>query len=104
MANNFSQNPFILDTVWTASTIPSALQSTTRSPDQFRKIVWIAPATTGDTLVITDINGNVILTATASAADLAVELWSEASGRMFTLKQGEWVLSQLSSGKLYMYK
>jgi hypothetical protein len=104
MANLFNQNPFILDTVWTSGTIPAALQSTTRSADQFRQIVWDAPAAAGDQVVITDLNGEVVLEATATAADVPVLLWSEASGRMFTLKFGKWVLATLSSGKLYMLK
>ena len=114
MANTFTQNPFILDTDWTTSTIPSAIaipaatDSTLGTPgaaQSFRYIVWEAPATAGDTVTVTDYNGNIILFGECAVAKQSVVLWDAGATRQtLNLKNGRWILSQISSGKLYMYK
>jgi len=105
MANNFSQNPFILDTAWNSGTIPAALTDTTKSPQSFRLVEWYNPVTVGDTLIITDINGNVIREAICAVAKQTITIWDAGDSRqLFTLKFGKWILSQISSGQLLMYK
>ncbi len=105
MANSFTQNPIILDTTWNSGSMPAGVTDGTKSPAQFRKIVWVGATTAGHTVVFTDLAGNVILTETASNTPNAdIVLWSEASGRPFTMKTAQWILSTLASGKVYLYK
>lgn len=104
MANLFNQNPMILDTTWTANTIPAGLTAIKNGPPQsFTRIVWVGPANAGDKVTITDINGNVLLAGVASAPNALVELWDKEEQR-YTLKQSQWVLSVRDSGQIYLYK
>jgi hypothetical protein len=110
MANTYG-NPLILDTVWTATTIPAQLlpplgaASTSpparNAPINARRIEWYGPASTSDSAVITDINGNVILEGTCETALVSQVLWS--STETLPLKMGGWVLKTLGSGKLLIY-
>ena len=105
MANIFTQNPLILDTAWTNSTIPAALTTANGAPQNFSRILWVGPSAPADTVVITDINGNVIVSAECAVADQQVVLWdSGAARRNLLLKYGQWILSHISSGKLYLWK
>jgi hypothetical protein len=111
MANVFTSNPIICDTVWTASTIPAALLPPTSAastspparnePINARRIEWYGPASTSDTVVVTDINGNIIFEGTCETANVSQVLWS--STETLPLKMGGWVLKTLGSGKLLIY-
>jgi len=101
VANQFTSNPISLDTVWTAGAIPAGLTALT-SPQQFRYVKWINPVTVGDTVVITDLNGNVLLTATCAVAKQDIDLWH--SSRPIAFKDNKWVLLTLASGKVYLYR
>jgi hypothetical protein len=112
MANVFTSNPMVLDTVWTATTIPAALLSPTaaastspparNAPLNVKRIEWYGPASTSDSAVITDINGNVILEGTCETALVSQVLWSSGNPTL-PLKMGGWVLKTLGSGKLLIY-
>jgi hypothetical protein len=111
MANVFTSNPMVLDSTWTASTIPAQLLPPTgpattspparNEPINARRIEWYGPAATSDSAVITDINGNVILEGTCETALVSQVLWSGPT--TLALKMGGWVLSTLGSGKLLIY-
>jgi hypothetical protein len=108
---NYYGNPLVLDTVWTATTVPAQLKppataaSTSpparNEPINARRIEWFGPASTSDSAVITDINGNVILEGTCETALVSQVLWSGPT--TLPLKMGGWVLSTLGSGKLLIY-
>jgi hypothetical protein len=104
MANSFGGSPVILDTVWTAGTIPAAL--TAMFNQAFRLIKWVNPSTAGDECKITDINGNVLFDEFAVAAHQDVVLWdASVSGKVYQFKNGGWVLATLTAGgKLYLWK
>jgi hypothetical protein len=102
--NGVAVNPFVLDTPWTAGTIPAALTALAgAAPQRFRRIVWTAPAATTDTLVITDINGNILFNEKCSVANQDVVLWDNNTNP-YTFKQSLWVLTTLGSGKLMLWK
>jgi hypothetical protein len=105
MANAFNQNPMILDTTWTAGTIPAALTAIT-SPQAFSLIKLVNPAAAGDEVKITDINGNVLFDEFASVIHQDVVLWDASNGgKKYVLKQGLWVLLTLTAGdKLYLWR
>jgi hypothetical protein len=102
MANLFLQNPFVLDTVWTANTIPTDLTTAASAGAQaFSRIVW-SGGTAGDTIVFTDLNGNVILEATCPSTGTIV-LWQN-SGVPILFKQSKWVLLTMAHGKVTLQK
>jgi hypothetical protein len=110
MANYYGR-PLLLDTVWTAGTIPAALKPPTSASDvtnlrnnsiDAKRIVWVGEAAAGDLCTITDINGNVILTAKASAS-IGDQVIYDRDRFPLKLKQGGWVLSTLGSGKLEIF-
>ena len=105
MSNAFTQNPMILDTVWTAGTIPAALSGLTSWQD-FSLIKWVNPAAAGDECKLTDINSNVLFDEFASVAHQDVVLWDAAQmGHKYSFKKGQWVLATLTAGgKLYLYR
>lgn len=106
MANTFTQNPFILDTVWTSGTIPAGLTAAT-APHVFSLIKWVNPATAGDECKITDASAGtfVLFDEFCDVAHKDVVLWdSSLAGRKYVFKQGLWVLATLTSGKVYLYK
>lgn len=103
MANVFAQNPIIVDTAWTAGTIPAALTSQAgNGPQLFSKIVWTG-GTAADVLTITDINGNVIFSEVCPVTGQDVVLWDN-NGKKFPLKQSQWVVTAIPHGKLLLYK
>jgi len=108
---NYYGNPLVLDTVWTNNTIPAALKPPTgpgdttnirNSATEAKRIEWFAPTTVGHTMQITDINGNVIITAACETANVSQVLWSPGRPALL-LKMGGWVLSSLQSGKVIIY-
>jgi hypothetical protein len=110
MANYYGR-PLVLDTVWTAGTIPAALKPPTGPSDttntrnntiDAKRIVWVGQAAATDTVVITDINSNVILTAKASAS-VGDQTLYDRDRFPLKLKMGGWVLSTLGSGKVVIY-
>lgn len=102
--NGIALNPFVLDTPWTAGTIPPALTALAgAAPQRFRRIVWTAPVTAGDALVITDINGSILFNEKCSLANQDVVLWDN-NANPYTFKQSQWVLTTIASGKLLLYK
>lgn len=106
MSNLFTQNPMILDTVWTAGTIPAALTGLTSWQD-FSVIKWIGNTTAADECKITDINGNVLFDEVIVAANVGLDivLWDTAvMGHKYSLKKGLWVLVTLTHGKVYLYR
>jgi hypothetical protein len=107
---NYYGNPMVLDTTWSASTIPAALKPPTgptdstnlrNEPINAKRIEWLSPASIGDTAVITDINGNPILSAVGEVA-LGSQLLYQDSRSPLKLKMGGWVLT-IGSGKLLIY-
>lgn len=108
MANLFTQNPIILDTVWTSGTIPAALTAlSSGNPQAFSLIKWVNPATAGDECKITDASAGtfVLFDEFCAVAHQDVILWDAAQmGKKYVLKQGLWVLATLTSGKVYLYK
>lgn len=106
MANSYTGNPIILDTVWTSGTIPAALAALT-SAQLFSLIKWVNPTAAGDECKITDLGGNVLFDEFADVAHKDVVLWDAATaGRKYQLKEGgKWILATLTAGgKLYLYK
>jgi hypothetical protein len=105
MANLFTQNPIILDTVWTAGTIPAALAAlASGNPQRSRMIKWVNPVTPAtDEITITDINGKVLFDEFCSVAHQDVVLWDNPANP-YVLKQSQWVLTVLGSGKLYLWR
>lgn len=105
MANLFAQNPVILDTVWTAGSIPAAL--TAMFNQAFRFIKLVNPTTIGDEVKITDASSSplILFDEFAVAAHQDIELWNyEKAGKLYQFKNGLWVLATLTSGKVYLYK
>jgi hypothetical protein len=87
MANNFTANPWVIDTVM-ANAITQNLK--------ISNIVWTEQVAAGDQLVILDQAGNTILDIKASSANIVQ-----------TLGNFQWVnglkVTVLTSGKLYIY-
>ena len=87
MANNFTANPWVVDTVM-ATPITQNLK--------ISNIIWTEQIAAGDQLVIQDQAGNVILDIKASSANIVQ-----------TLGNFQWVnglkVTTLTSGKLYIY-
>src|SRR5690349_13514317 len=104
MANLFTQNPMILDTVWTSGTIPAALTALTSWQD-FSLIKLVNPSAAGQEVQITDINSKVLFDEFSVAANQDVVLWDAAAmgGKKYSLKKGLWVLTVLGGGKLYLW-
>lgn len=104
MANLFNGSPVILDTAWTAGTIPAAL--TAMFIQEFSLIKLVNPAAAGDEVKITDINGNILFDEFASVAHQDVVLWDAATaGRKYVFKHGLWVLLTLTAtDKVYLWK
>lgn len=117
MANIFTTNPFVLDTVWTKSTIPAAILPPTSATDTTNKrnapvvaqrIVWHGSTAAG-TVLIADINDNVIAEFTLAAADTTqigtdiVVYDAGNAGKRLPLKMGGWVLKTLGSGTCIIY-
>lgn len=105
MSNLFTQDPLILDTIWTANSIPAALTNGSVPNQTFRRAVWENSIFNSPTAecVIQDINGNVILS--AYAGDFQTVLWDAGVTRKsLLLKTGHWVLARLDTGKLYLYR
>jgi hypothetical protein len=104
MANLFTQNPVILDTVWTTGTIPAALIAMFNQ--QFSLIKWVNPTAAGDECKITDINSLVLFDEFAEVAHKDVVLWdASVGGKKYQFKNGGWVLATLTAGgKLYLWK
>jgi len=106
MPNVFNQNPMILDTVWTAGTIPAGLSGLTSWQD-FSLIKWVNPTAAGDECKLTDINSNVLFDEFAVAAHQDVVLWDAAAngGHKYSFKKGQWLLVTLTAGgKLYLWR
>jgi|ERR1700704_762968 len=105
MANVFNANPMVLDTTWTAGTIPAALTALSANPQAFMRIVWTG-ATAGDTLVITDASAaaNVLFSEACPVTNQPVTLWQNSEGKKYTFKQSLWVLLTKPTGKLLLYK
>lgn len=110
MANSYG-NPLVLDTVWAAGSTPAALKpptgssdttNTRNSPIQATRIEWFNPLATTDTAIITDINGNVIITAKCETANVSQILWQD-SRHPLKLKMNGWALTTLGSGKIIIY-
>ena len=103
MANIFNQNPIILDTSWTKTTIPAALTAIANAgPQIFRRIVWQG-GTAGDTILFFDIDGNTILQGTCGVTDEDVLLWDNAGGSPFPFKQSQWGVT-IPTGVVSLYK
>jgi hypothetical protein len=103
MANVFTGNPFVVDTAWTAGTIPAGLTAQSgNGPQTFRKIVW-SGGTAADVLTITDINGNVLFSEVCPVTGQDVVLWDNNATK-YTLKQSQWVVTSIPHGKLLLYK
>ena len=109
--SNFYGNPMVLDTVWTAGTIPAALKPPTgpgdttnlrNSATEVKRMEWFSPSNVGDQMIITDINGNVIMQAKCEAIGVSQVLWSPGRPALL-LKMGGWVLSTLTTGKLMVW-
>lgn len=104
MANIFTSRPYIIDTAWDSSTIPAELTDN-GSAQTFHRIIWLNPATAGDQVIITDVNDNIILTATCDVADKQQILWDAGNAGMpMLLPYGKWIVSTIDSGQLYLYK
>jgi len=101
----------VLDTVWTASTIPAGIQTPaqggTRSNPilESSRVVWTGFEPAGATVLITDINGNPILQSDYDPGDVTtgreIVLWNSPVTLKF--KQGGWILQTLTSGKILIY-
>ena len=106
MSNLFNQNPFVLDTVWTTTTIPDDLTDLSEngggSPDEFRRIVWMG-GTAGDNIVFTDANDLAILKGYCPVTNQEVVLWENGRNR-FVMKQGLWVLKTMAHGVVTLQK
>lgn len=104
MANLYTQNPIILDTVWTTSTIPAAI--TAMFNHQFSLIKLVNPAAAGDEAKFTDGFGLVLFDEFASVAHQDVVLWNAATeGKKYQFKDRLWVLATLTAGdKVYMWR
>lgn len=104
-SNGFAVNPIVIDTVWTAGTIPADLTTiSSGGPQRFRRIVWTNPITPAtDTLVIQDISGNTLFSEVCAVAHQDIVLWDN-SRSPYAMKQGQWVVSTIGSGKLLLYK
>lgn len=61
MANNFTSNPWVLDTVMTTPY---------KAYVRIRDISWTDQGAAGDQLLIQDMNGNTVVDAKASAANV----------------------------------
>lgn len=109
MANQFGTgavavNPIVVDTVWVAGTNPAALTAIAPGgPQKFRRIIWTAPTTIGHICTITDNNGAVLFSDVCSVANQDVPLWTDAAFP-YTMKQSNWAVTVLGSGKVYFYK
>jgi hypothetical protein len=109
VSNVFSQNPIIIDTVWTTGTIPAALTALT-SPEAFSLIKFVNPAAAGNECKITDGAGNVLFDEFASAIGLDVTLWdASVGGKKYVFKQGLWVVATLggvtaTTSRLFLWK
>lgn len=87
MANDFSANPWVVDTAGAAILWPSYLR--------LHQIAWTEQAIAGDRVIITDRNGKVVADVRAETPNKTVTF---ADGWINGLK-----VTQLDSGKLYFY-
>jgi len=111
---NFYGRPMVLDTVWTAGTIPAALKPPTGPADTTNTrnnavaatlIIWHGSTAAGS-VSIQDINGNVLAQQTIPTSSLQIGqdvIVYSNSRNPLKLKQGGWVLATLGSGTLVIY-
>jgi hypothetical protein len=103
----------VLDTVWTAGTIPAALKpptgpsdttNTRNNPIGATLVIWHAAV--AGSVSIQDINGNIIAEQTVPAASPQigqdVVIYSNSRNPL-KLKMGGWVLATLTGGQLVIY-
>lgn len=104
MANLFNGTPFVIDTAWAVGAIPAALTALINGPAQaFRRIVWTNPAATTDTLIIMDVNSNVLFSEACAVAKQDVVLWDNNQSP-YKFKNSLWAVTTIGSGKLLLYK
>jgi hypothetical protein len=108
MANAFGTgavavNPIVVDTAWAVGAIPAALTAIAPGgPQWFRRIVWTG-ATAAGTLVVADINSNVLFTEICPVTGQDIVLWQNDASP-YKMKQSNWAVTTISSGKLLFYK
>ena len=92
MANDFSGNPWVIDTAFAA--VPSA-GHITNSLLRVTSIVWTDQAAQGDQVVLTQVNGKPLLDAKTNAPNTPIVLGNP-----------QWIrgllVPTLSSGKVYI--
>lgn len=103
MANAMGGNPLKMDTAtanWAANLLPNSIAL------DIRKIEWLNPAASADTVTIADADGLVLWTSSAEAAagtPGSTQVWYFQPRELVLTKNQGWKLSQISSGTLYIY-
>lgn len=100
MANSLLTNPIILDTTM-SSGYKAQVAASIGSPFVLRieKVYWYAPVSSGDTFVLQDGNGNVLVQGICSGANISqIFDWTPAPKLVSDFR-----LTSLSSGKIEIY-
>lgn len=96
MANNFANNPLIIDTPMGATYLNSS------PPNKLaiypRKIYWLNPANIGDTFAINDANGVPLFAGRCEVANQSQFFDAPVSD-----KWRDFIVPTISSGTLYIY-
>lgn len=90
MANDFSSNPYYIDTAYTTG---QSLFSNIR----IKSIVWSNPGSIGDQLIVKDGAGKIIIATNAATANMDVN-FSFMDGWFFGLQ-----VPTIASGKILVY-
>lgn len=100
MANSMSGDPLIMDTAtanWAANALPG------NQSLAVYKISWVNPTTAAHTFSITDATGQVLISSIVTATTAGGVIDLIFNDPIALSKQNGWFLSQISSGKLYIY-
>jgi hypothetical protein len=101
MANNLNANPLSF-TAAMASLVaykgPKYLPTSSNGLFRVKRVVWVNPATAGDTYSVSDANGNVIATGVCVTATIGLPQTIEVD-----LLVSDLAVTQISSGTLLIY-
>jgi hypothetical protein len=95
-----SGNPLIMDSTtanWAANLLPG------NQALAVFKIIWQGPGTAADTFTIVDLDGQVLIPGEASTYTIGSSVSMDFQKPVLLSKQNGWHLSQISSGKIYIY-